>query len=217
MVEEVNGLISNLIELHQEFINNLSVMGFEYVGTFINIMLLILLIFIYCLFIWKFYKFIAARDFLGKYSDKFNFAKDSVSMKLIYSIEYIILSPFLIFIGFVIFTFFLILLTNVIDITTLLIISTTIVATIRMTSYYNEELSREIAKILPFTLLAISIINPEFFNVERVLNRLELIPSLFEGMLIYLIFIIILEVFLRFFGFLFSIFGLEDETGMEQE
>jgi len=207
-MEEVSSLISNLIELHTEFINSIP----SYIGDFINLILLILLVFLYALFVWKLYKFIATKNFLGVYFDRLSQSHDSITTKLIYFAEYIIISPFLIFFWFIVFSIFITLLTKITDVGVLLIISTMIVATIRMASYYNEDLSREISKILPFTLLAIAIITPEFFSIERVLKRLEFLPSIFSGMLFYLLFIIILEAILRFFGFIFSLFGLEEEV-----
>jgi len=210
MTIEVNSLILKLVGMHEEFISK-----FSEIGVFIDLMLLILFVFLYVLFVWKLHKFIATKNFLGKYFDKLVQSQNSFIIKLIYFIEYIIISPFLIFFWFLVFSIFLVLLTNIEKVTTLLIISTIIVATIRMTSYYNEDLSRELAKILPFTLVTISIINPDFFNIERILERLAFIPSIFEGMLFYLLFIIILEVILRFFGFLFSLFGLEEEEVVE--
>ena len=203
---EVTELISNLIVMHEEF-----TLKFPEVAVFIDLMLLIILAFLYGLFIWKLHKFISTKNFLGKYFDSLTQSHHEFTTRLIYFVEYIIISPFLIFFWFLAFSIFITLLTEITEVTTLLIISTMIVATIRMTAYYNEDLSRDIAKILPFTLLAIAITNPTFFSVERVIERLGVIPSIFSGMLFYFLFIIILEAILRFFGFIFSLFGIEEE------
>ena len=207
---EVNGLIAKIIGFHEEFIDILAGMGLEYVGTFINIMLLILVAFLYVLFVWKLYRFIATRDFLGQLLNKYNQSESAFIIKLVYFLQYIIISPFLIFIWFGVFTLFLTLLTESVGVEELLIIATIIVSVIRMTSYYNEELARDIAKMLPFTLLAIAITNPNFLKIERMLTQLGGIPELFSNVIIYLLFIFILEATLRFFGFIFSLFGLEE-------
>ncbi len=208
MVEEVSSLISGFIEMHENFLSQ-----FQEVGIFIDLMLLILLGFLYALFIWKLHRFVATKNFLGKYFEKITQSSNEFTTKLIYLIEYLIISPFLIFFWFLIFSSFLILLTEIQEIKVILIISTIVIATTRMSSYYNEELAREIAKILPFTMLAISIINPTFFNIERVLRRLDLLPLIFNEMFFYLLFIIILEAILRFFGFIFTLFDLEEDVG----
>lgn len=217
MAEEVNGIVSTLIDFYVGIMDSLVDANLAYMADFISLALLILLVFLYALFVWKLYQFVATKNFLGKYFDKITQAQDSISVKLIYLLEYLIISPFLIFFWFIAFSIFILLLTNVSiteGISTILIIATIIVAVTRMASYYNEDLAKEISKILPFTLLAIAITNPNFFNIERVLTRIGAINLIFKGMLFYLILIFILEAILRFFSFLLSLFGLEeiDET-----
>ena len=205
---------SQLLEAYNSFIATLP-LPFQ---SFISLFLLVLVIFIYSLFIWKFYKFISEKNIFGLDLNKYNTAEKPFLTKLIagglYLVEYIIILPFLIFFWFAIFTFFLILLTGEgIEVGTILVISAVVIASIRMASYYDKNLAEEIAKILPFTLLAISVLNPNFFSKEfitRITSRLSEIPSFFQEILIYLAFIIILEVILRFFEFLFSLFGIEE-------
>jgi len=123
--------------------------------------------------------------------------------------------PFLIFFWFAIFTTFLIFLTENLEIQNLLIISATIIAAIRMTAYYNENLSKDLAKLLPFTLLAVSVLSPDFFNIERILSHFSRIPEFFNQIIVYLLFIIFLEILLRFFEFVFSLFDLTEKVEEE--
>jgi len=127
-----------------------------------------------------------------------------------YIIEYFLILPFLIFIWFSIFTLFLIFLTDNLELGALLLISAAILAAIRMTAYYHEDLSKDLAKLFPFTLLAISILNPNFFSIERILNQFKEIPAFFNEIIIYLVFIIFLETILRFVDFIFSFYRLDD-------
>lgn len=217
---EVNSLVAKLINFYEEFIVSLEASNLAYVATIINLALLILLVFLYALFVWKLYKFISTKNFLGQYFDKLAQSQNSTSVKLIYFIEYIIISPFLLFFWFIAFSIFILLLTNISitdGISTILIIATIIVATTRMAAYYNENLAQEIAKILPFTLLAIAITNPDFLSIERILMRLEATPLIFQGMLFYLLLIFLLEATLRFFSFLLSLFGLEEIENINQK
>jgi len=204
------GFSAELLNVYAEFNDALTNAGLNYVAEFVNLALLILLAFLYALFVWKLYETIATKNFLGKYFDNLVKSNNSMSVKLTYFLEYIIISPFLIFFWFIAFAIFVLLLTSIQEITTILIIVTIIVATIRMTAYVNRELSKEIAKILPFTLLAIAITTPEFFNIERIFERIGEISSIFSSIWFYLLLIFLLEVFLRFFGFIFSLFGLEE-------
>lgn len=206
----VGNVTTELIGFYQDFIASLP----PFAGDFFKFLILVLLVVIYCIFIWKFYKFIAKKNILGLDLNKYNKSTHPFFAKLfagaLYLVEYIIILPFLIFFWFAVFTLFLIFLSEL-EIQTLLIVSATIIAAIRMTAYYKEDLSKDVAKLLPFTLLAVSIITPNFFNVERIFTHFSKLPNFFGNIAYYLIFIIILEIILRFFDFIFSLFGLEEE------
>jgi len=122
----------------------------------------------------------------------------------------------LIFFWFTVFTFFLFLLVEEsISVGTILLISALAIASVRMCSYipkYGETLAKELAKVLPFTFLAVSVLNPTIFSnlVGRVSERFSELSLFFSGIVSYLLFIISLEVVLRFFEFLFNLFGLEE-------
>ncbi len=213
---EVTNLGLELFKIYQETISNLP----QFAGDFFNFLILVLLIVVYSIFVWRFYKFIAKKNILGLDLNKYNKSSHPGLAKFVagifYFIEYIVVLPFLIFFWFIIFTLFLIFLTEELDVTNILIISATVVAAIRMTSYYKEDLSKDIAKLLPFTLLAVAILTPGFFNVERIFTQFSAIPQFFGNILHYLIFIIILEIILRFFDFIFSLLGIE-ETHKDEE
>lgn len=210
-------VFAGLLETYNLFILTLPV----WAQNFISLFLLVLLIFIYVIFIWKFYRFISTKNIISLNLNKYNKSEHPVAAKLFagffYFLEYIIILPFLIFFWFAAFTIFLILLTKDLEVGSLLIISATIIAAIRMTSYYKENLSRELAKLLPFTLLAISMLNPGFFSIERVFSQLSQIPSFFNQIIYYLLFIITLELILRFFDFIFSLFSSNKEVSEEVE
>jgi len=206
MVEEVASSASfGISKIYQQFINSMP----DYFGNFFGLLILVIVVFIYIIFIWKFYTFISKKNFLKLNSGEPKDANSKTIPKILYFLEYIILSPFVIFLEFIIFTTFLILLTQNIAIKTIFLISATIIAVIRLSSYYNEILAKDIAKLLPFTLLAIAITTPNFFNVERILTNLSQIPHSLDNVLIYLFFIFLLEATFRFFEFIFSLFGLE--------
>ena len=216
MAEVATGIILDIINAYNWFLSNIPV------GTrsFINLFLLVILIVAYSIIFWKFYRFIATKNIFGLNLNKYNKSNHRTVEKLLagllYFVEYIIIIPFLIFFWFAILTFFLLLLTVSIDIDIILIISALVISAIRMTSYYKEDLSRELAKLLPFNLLAIAMLTPGFFNLERILENFSLLSGFFDKVIAYLIFMIVLEIVLRFFDFIFSLFGLEEE-GEEKE
>jgi len=117
-------------------------------------------------------------------------------------------------------TLFLIFLTENLTVNSLLIISVTIIGAIRMISYipnYGEDLAKDVAKLLPFTLLAVSILNPDFFDIQRIFGNFSQLPGFFDKIMIYLAFIILLEIILRFFDFVFVILGLEENHGIKND
>jgi len=206
----IENYTSGFLEIYKSIISNMNPMA----GNFVNLFFLVLLIVIYSVFVWKFYRFIATKNIIKLNLNQYNKSEHAFFSKIIsgafYFIEYIIILPFLIFFWFSIFTIFLIILTNIPEMKTILIISTIIVAAIRMTSYYKEDLARDLAKLLPFTLLGVAITQPGSFHLETILGHLNKIPTLFGSISNYLIFIIVLEIILRSFELIFSLFGLND-------
>ena len=171
------------------------------------------------IFIWKASKFISEKNIIGldlnKYNRTDNPMKTKLTAGLLYFLEYIIILPVIIFAGYLVFTFFLVILSQNPNISQILVISSVIIAVIRMTAYYRENLSEELAKLIPLSMLAVAIINPNTFSetqyIERIITNLGQIPNLTGNIIYYLLFIIILEMILRFFDFIFSLFGLEEE------
>ena len=215
-IEVTSGLIFEIITAYN---NLLDMLPFG-ARNFLNLFLLVILIVAYLIVMWKFHKFISVKNIFGLNLNKYNKSSHQLWEKMLagtlYLLEYVIIIPFLIFFWFAVFTFFITLLTTGIEIDTILLISALIVAAIRMTSYYKEDLSRELAKLLPLNLLAIAMLTPGFFDLERIISNFSGLSGLFGEIIIYLIFIIGLEIVLRFFDFIFSLFGLEEEGEEKQ-
>ncbi|MBU0959541.1 MAG: hypothetical protein KKB31_06350 [Nanoarchaeota archaeon] len=188
----------------------------------ITFFILIILIVIYSVIVWKFYRFIARKNILELNLNQYNRSDHPVLQKLLagffYFIEYIIILPFLIFLWFAVFAILLILLTDSLDVQGVILLSATIIGAIRMISYipkYGQALAKEVAKLLPFTLLAISMTKPNFFNFSRIMDQIGQLPEFFSSIAIYILFIIFLEIILRLFEFFTAVFGwhnIPDET-----
>ncbi len=196
-------LASELVAAYEGFLSVLP----PFFQSFINLFFLALLIFIYAVFIWSFHRFISNKNIFNLDLSKYNTTKHPVLVKVIavslYFLEYIIILPFLIFFWFSIFGLFLIMFTSL-EIESVLVISAVIIAAIRITAYSHDSAARELAKLFPLTLLATFILTPDFFKFERILNNISQIPGFFDTIIIYLGFIMVLELILRFFEFLFS-------------
>ena len=202
---------TTIVDAYNAFLTSLP----TWAQSFVNLFLLIILVFAYAIFIWKFYRFIATKNIFGLDLNKYNKRNNPFLTKVFaggfYFLEYLIILPFVVFFGFAIFTIFLMFLTENLEVSALLTISAVIIAVIRMACYYKEDLAKDLAKLLPFTLLAISLVNPNIFNFTRILGNIAQLPSFFDKIIIYLVFIVILEIVLRLFDFIISLFGLEEE------
>ena len=186
--------------------------------SLISLFALSMLVSLYVVIVWHGYRFLSKKDPLGLNLNKYNTYQRPFFTKLVkgslYFVEYIIISPFMIFVGFSVFTIMLALLSQNLVAKQILLISATIIAVIRITAYYKEDLSKDIAKLIPFTLLAVALSN--FLNLKKIFTSFAEIPTLIGDIGIYLLFIIGLEIILRFFDFIFSLFNLE-EVEVEKE
>lgn len=218
MAEVVTGFGSNLVAMYNSLLTSMP----SWVGNFIELFLLVLLVFFYALLVWKLYRFIGTKNLFKLNLSKYNKSEHPVLTKLLatglYLLEYIIIVPFLIFFWFAIFTLFLIVLNESLTINAILLVSATIIAVIRIASYYSEDLSREIAKLLPYTLLGVAILDYiKIFDLGRIINHLASLPQFFGTILDYFIFIFLLEIILRFFDFLFIALGFHSESSLNED
>lgn len=207
---EVISLGTVLLSHYQTFLVTLP----PWMQTFMNLFLFTLLLFIYVVLIWKMHKFIAKKNIIELNLKQYNKSEHAFWKKLVavalYLIEYIVILPFLIFFWFTIFTVFVMLLNSDIPINTVLIISAVIVGSIRATAYYKEELSRELAKLIPLNLLVISIFRSKLISIEGIISQFSQIPNYLLTIPYYLGFIIVLEIVLRTFDIIFSLFKKEE-------
>jgi hypothetical protein len=219
----VGDFLSGLAQEYEIFVSTLP----QIIQDFLSLFLFVLLIVIYSIFIWKLYKFIGTKNIFKFDLNKYNKTSHPFLTKIIaagfYLLEYVLIIPFIIFFWYAIFTFFLILFVEeAVATSTILFISAIAIAAIRMCSYlpkYGENLAKELAKILPFTFLAVSVLNPDIFTniIGRLSERFSEISIFFGGIITYLIFIVLLEIILRFFEFIFNILEVEEVEPPKKE
>lgn len=149
---------------------------------------------IYAVFIFKFYRFIGSKNIFKR--DKKYHEHEGIR-KLAYILEYLFLFPIIAFIWFFVISVILSVISEVLTIGNIFMISMAIVATIRITSYYNEDLSRDVAKLLPFALLAIFLLNISDISISTpfiLLNQLSLVA---KTLIYYFVFIVVIEFIFR--------------------
>lgn len=217
-MEEVGDVLNKTVGFYNEGISSLPV----WFQTIVPLIFLVFVVFLFAVFIWHFYRFFARKNVVGINLVEYNPFEHSLTSSLfasfLYLLENIIISPFIILVGFSVFTIFLLFVNETLTIQGILIVSAMIIAVIRISAYYRENLARELSKLLPISFLAISLSNPKsFLNFETLLLNLSKIPLFFDKILVYLTFIVIIEIIMRFFYYLFGLFGLEEVESAEQE
>jgi len=172
----------------------------------VKLLLLAGLIAIYAVFIFYFYRFLAKKNLIELNLSKYNTYQAGTLFKIIavifYIIEYIIILPIITFFWFAVLTILLFLLAEGLDLQTVILISAALIASVRVTSYISELLSQDLAKMLPFTLLGVALTKPTFFEFSTHVARIQEIPTLFTSIIIYLGFIMIVELIMRFYDLL---------------
>ena len=156
----------------------------------------------YAMFVFKFYRFVAARDMFGLDLSQNDAVRDVAVWDLIfliwYGVRFLVLFPAFAFFWFAVLTLILVFLSESRELSQILLIAMATVSAIRVSAYYNEELSRDLAKILPFAVLGVFIIDTSFFNIQSSLDTLQEISTHRETIAYYLIFLVALEFGLRF-------------------
>jgi hypothetical protein len=184
------------------FFQNLTNSVPEQYRVLFSLLLYTVFIVIYAVFIWKFYRFLAEREIIKLNLSKYNLSANPGLEKfldvVLSTIEYVIILPFLVFFWFSIFSIFLLLLSHDQSMQHILLISAAIIASTRITAYISQNLSRDLSKIFPFTVLALFLLDPtDFFNINILFEKIVQIPALFSNILMFVIFIFGIELILR--------------------
>ena len=140
------------------------------------------LIFVYSIFIWKVYRAISRKDIISLNLGQYNYLEHAVLKKILagilYFIEYIIILPFLILFWYVLFALVLLFFSENLSLEQILLLSAAVVGSIRLLAYYKQEIAMDVAKLLPFTILAIILLSPRFLDVGRFLDSINTSYSL---------------------------------------
>jgi len=144
---------------------------------------------IYSIIIYHFYRYIARRDCFKPSKRKHT--------KTIGFCKYFFIFPFIAIMFFLGFSLMLLFIAKNIEVTTALSTSFAIIIAIRITSYYTEDLSKDVAKMLPFALLGLFLVDPSYFKYEDIVDKINSLPEFAITAIQFIIFIIILEWILR--------------------
>ncbi|MCK5283222.1 MAG: hypothetical protein KAK00_07475 [Nanoarchaeota archaeon] len=166
-------------------------------------------IFVYSFFVFKFYRFLAKKDIFGLNLSQYNEAKHSFFSKLFdivaYIVEYILIFPLFVFFWFLVLVIFITVISTrpFLDI---LVASMALVTAIRISAYYNEDLSRDLAKMIPFALLGIFIIDVKLISFVQLFGIFGQFIAAWKTVIYYLFLTIVLEILLRMYAGIIGLF-----------
>ncbi len=170
---------------------------------------------VYSILVFNLYKFVARRDIFDLNLRQYNRLQHNFLYKtyavFLYFLEYLLFFPLFLTVWFIAFSIMIISLTKQTDVAIVLLISMAIVSTIRVLSYYKQTLSKEVAKLLPFALLAVFLMDISFFSWKKSWNLLVQIPTLIDILIYYFVFVVALEFILRIFYSIFKALSSRDE------
>jgi len=156
---------------------------------------------IYAVFIFKFYKFLAKKDIFHLELEKYSRSEHPGAKKFFavisYLFKYLFIFPVVVFIWFTFIGLLLLFLSRGGNVQHTLLIAISLVGAVRICAYYTEELSRDVAKMLPFALLGVYIVDASYFNFANSVATLYTVPQHTWLLFYYFVFIILLEFFLR--------------------
>lgn len=211
-----NFIQETLVASYSSFINSLP----EQYKIIINIFIYTVLIALYSIFVFEFYKLLARKNIIQLNLSQYNTSEHPFFKKLLaalfFLLEYLIILPVLVFFWFAVLAFLLMLLSEEQSVGQILLISAAIVGAIRITSYFREDLSIELAKLFPFTVLIIFLLSKNFLEFISVIEKLAEIPLFLNQIFTYLIFLVVFEILMRFFYTLIFLFKRPEEQELEE-
>ncbi len=203
-----------------EQLKTLSVASMSFAESFplyFTLLMFVLGITIYSVFIFHFYRFLGRKDIVKYNFEKHNHLESkffkSLLSKFIYVFKYFLLFPLFATFWFSMLSIFLLFLAKSQTLQNSLLVSVSLVSAIRITAYYNEDLSKDLAKMMPFALLGVFLIDITNFSFNNILSSYGNLYLVINTVCHYLLFVIVLEIILRIISTIYHmIFKKKDKN-----
>ena len=164
----------------------------------------------YGVFVFNFYRFLARKDMFTLNLQKHNQARHPALRKTFSVVSYIVMSlilyPVFVFIWFCVMAGLLYILSKNQTTDNVMLVGMGVVGAIRVCAYYKEALSTDIAKILPFALLGIMIIDNSIIRIVDSTEGVREAVLEWETIIYYLGAVVALEFVLRITTGIFGFF-----------
>ena len=156
---------------------------------------------VYGIFVFHFYRFLARKDIFQLDLSKFNEYRHPALRKafsvFFYLVRSLVMFPIFISFWFIVLAGLLLLMGRGQSIDSTLLGAMGVVATIRVCAYYNTALSTDIAKILPFALLGLMLIDSSLVEIPQPTDTIQDVAMRIDTLIYYLIAVVLLEFLLR--------------------
>ena len=161
----------------------------------------ILAISAYSIFVFVFYRNLAKRDLitlnLDKYSNNLTGKIKKYIKSITFVIQYILIIPVLLTFWTLVLAIILTLLSPDADHSRNALIATSVVGSVRILSYWTEDLSRDVAKMLPFGVLGVFLVGDAQVQISEIKELLESLEEIATSFISSLFLIAVVEGILR--------------------
>ena len=171
----------------------------------------------YGVFVWHFYRFIARREIVSLTLQKYQTGGKKLTSIIVYFAKYVIVFPLVVTAWFFAYSLFMFFLAPDIDPDFVFLIVISLVVAIRMAAYYKEDLSKDLAKMIPFSLLGIFLVNSTLFTIDQFVERLDNFIPFVGTIAAFVLFAIGVEAALRILFLIKRKFLPVAETKLEEE
>jgi hypothetical protein len=154
---------------------------------------------VYAVLIFNYYRFLARRDVVKLDFGKYKETGDRAITGFLHLLKVMAVYPPILFIWFALLAVVISFLGKNQSTDGILLISMALISTVRVTAYYSEDLSKDLAKMLPFTLLGIFLVDQSYFDFQISWKLIKGIPANWHPLVYYFLFIFALELLLRLF------------------
>ncbi len=164
--------------------------------------LLLAEILVYSLFVYIFYRFMARRDIITAGYNQYGGKANQASKSMFYIVKHTFVFPFMVIAWTGALVIILSLLSGedeTLQLENILLVAVALISTVRITAYIREDLSRDLAKMLPFAILGIYLVNKDYYSLDVSAGVLEDLPDHWEVIVYYTVFIVVLELIMRLF------------------
>lgn len=176
----------------------------------------VLLLALFSLFTWFFYKSTAKRNIIKLELNKYNKSSHPIFKKfcamLFNFVEYVLIIPFLLLVWYAALSIVILIVAEQRRIEEVLFLSAGLIGAIRILAYIKDEIAQDLAKLFPLAALTIFVLSPGSFKLETVLNQVREIPLLFSHIFSFVIVVLAIEIFLRAIYSVFELWVSKDET-----